>query len=98
MVLAGAKALAVVTAEKASGNPAKPKIPDVCGHRRIPCIEIVDFFRKLRLEAVKVFLSFSKSQRSSSEKTEQVPHRHPAPFCSCAAVAADRAGWVRDDT
>ena len=44
--LAKARGFTVVTAEKASGSLAKPKIPDVCGELGIPCIEIVDFFRK----------------------------------------------------
>ena len=34
---------------------------------------------------------------SGERRQEQVPHQHPAPSCSNAAVAADRAGWVRDD-
>jgi len=46
IALAKAKGFIVVTAEKASGNLAKPKIPDVCSDLGIPCIEIVDFFRR----------------------------------------------------
>lgn len=46
IALAQARGWTVVTAEKPSGNLAKPKIPDVCKDLSIPCIEVVDFFRK----------------------------------------------------
>ena len=46
IALARARGFSVVTAEKASGSLAKPKIPDVCQALGIPCIEIVDFFRE----------------------------------------------------
>jgi uncharacterized protein with PIN domain len=46
IALAQARRLAVVTGEKATGSLAKPKIPDVCKDLGLPCIEIVDFFRK----------------------------------------------------
>jgi hypothetical protein len=44
--LAQARGLIVVTGEKATGSLLKPKIPDVCKDLGLPCIEIVDFFRK----------------------------------------------------
>jgi hypothetical protein len=46
IALAKARGLTVVTGEKATGNLAKPKIPDVCKDLGLPCIEMVDFFRK----------------------------------------------------
>jgi predicted nucleic acid-binding protein len=46
VALALVRGLTVVTGEKASGNLAKPKIPDVCKDLSLSCIEMVDFFRK----------------------------------------------------
>ena len=46
IALAQARGLTVVTGEKATGNMARPKIPDVCRDLGLSCIEIVDFFRK----------------------------------------------------
>ena len=46
IALARARALTVVTGEKSTGSLVRPKIPDVCKDLTIPCIEIVDFFRK----------------------------------------------------
>jgi Domain of unknown function (DUF4411) len=46
IALAQARGLTVVTGEKPTHNLARPKIPDVCGDLGIPCIGIVDFFRK----------------------------------------------------
>ena len=46
IALARARGLTVVTGEKATGNLKKPKIPDVCKELGVPCLEIVDFFRK----------------------------------------------------
>jgi PIN domain nuclease of toxin-antitoxin system len=46
IALARARRLTVVTAEKATGKLAKPKIPDVCKDLGIACIEVVDFFRQ----------------------------------------------------
>jgi hypothetical protein len=46
IALAQSRGLAVVTGEKATGNVAKPKIPDVCKDLGLSCIEIIDFFRK----------------------------------------------------
>lgn len=45
IALARAKSLTVVTAEKATGNLAKPKIPDVCKDLGIACVSVIDFFR-----------------------------------------------------
>lgn len=45
IALAQTRGLGVVTAEKASGNIAKPKIPDVCKALRLQCVEVIDFFR-----------------------------------------------------
>lgn len=46
IALAQTQSLTVVTGEKASGSLMKPKIPDVCKDLGVPCIEIIDFFRK----------------------------------------------------
>ena len=46
IALARVRALTVVTGEKSTGSLVRPKIPDVCKDLGIPCIEIVDFFRK----------------------------------------------------
>ncbi|MGA7914520.1 MAG: DUF4411 family protein [Candidatus Acidiferrales bacterium] len=46
IALAQARSWTVVTAEKPSGNLTKPKIPDVCKDLSIPCIEVVEFFRR----------------------------------------------------
>jgi hypothetical protein len=46
IALAQARGMTVVTGEKATGTVLKPKIPDVCKDLGVPCIEIVDFFRK----------------------------------------------------
>ena len=46
IALAQDRGLTVVTAEKASGNILKPKIPDVCQALQIPCIEVVEMFRR----------------------------------------------------
>lgn len=46
IALARVRALTVVTGEKSTGSLVRPKIPDVCKDLNIPCIEIVDFFRK----------------------------------------------------
>lgn len=45
----------VVSDEKPSGGPGKVKIPDVCKHHNIPCIQLLDMFRAegLKLSAVK---------------------------------------------
>jgi hypothetical protein len=45
IALAQSRALSVVTGEKASGIPAKPKIPDVCLALRIPCVTVLSMFR-----------------------------------------------------
>ena len=46
IALARAKSLTVVTAEKATGSPAKPKIPDVCKDLGIVSVSVIDFFRR----------------------------------------------------
>jgi Domain of unknown function (DUF4411) len=46
IALAQARNLTVVTGERGSGKIEKPKIPDVCRSLNVPCIEIIDFFRK----------------------------------------------------
>jgi hypothetical protein len=46
IALARTRGLTVVTAEKGTGNLAKPKIPDVCNDLGITCIEVVEFFRR----------------------------------------------------
>jgi hypothetical protein len=44
--LAQTRGLTVVTAEKATGSIARPKIPDVCLALGVPCIGLVEFFRQ----------------------------------------------------
>jgi hypothetical protein len=44
--LARSRGLTVVTAEKPTGNLAKPKIPDVCKDLGISSIGVIDFFRR----------------------------------------------------
>jgi uncharacterized protein DUF4411 len=46
IALAQERGLTVVTAEKRSGTLARPKIPDVCDDMGIPCIEVIDLFRR----------------------------------------------------
>ena len=46
IALARARSLTVVTGERSTGSLVRPKIPDVCKDMNIPCIEIVDLFRK----------------------------------------------------
>lgn len=46
IALAQARGFTVVTGEKSTGTLLKPKIPDVCRDLGVPCIEIVDFFRR----------------------------------------------------
>lgn len=46
IALARAKSLTVVTAEKATGSPAKPKIPDVCKDLGIVSVSVIGFFRR----------------------------------------------------
>lgn len=45
IALAQARALSVVTGERASGVVAKPNIPDVCAALKIPCIDVLTMFR-----------------------------------------------------
>jgi hypothetical protein len=37
----------VVTGERPTGNPDKPRIPDVCGARNIRCISLLEMLREL---------------------------------------------------
>lgn len=46
IALAQARSLTVVTGEKSTGSLVRPKIPDVCKDLGIPCISVIDFFRK----------------------------------------------------
>lgn len=46
IALARTRNLTVVTGERGSGKIEKPKIPDVCKALNLPCIEIIDFFRR----------------------------------------------------
>jgi hypothetical protein len=46
IALAKVENLAVVTGEKASQNPSKPKIPDVCDEPEIECLSILDLMRR----------------------------------------------------
>ena len=46
IALAAVRSLSVVTAERASGSLIKPKIPDACKDLGVPCIEVIEFFRK----------------------------------------------------
>jgi hypothetical protein len=46
IALAKSRNLTVVTAEKATGNLDKPKIPDVCKEMKVACIQVVEFFRE----------------------------------------------------
>lgn len=46
IALARARGLTVVTSEKHTGSLRRPKIPDVCKDLGIPCVEVIDFFRK----------------------------------------------------
>ncbi len=48
IALAKARDLVVVTGEKASGNPNRPKIPDVCDHFHIRCINLTALIRENR--------------------------------------------------
>jgi hypothetical protein len=46
IALARARGLTVVTGENPTGTLTRPKIPDVCKDLGIPCIAVIDFFRK----------------------------------------------------
>ena len=50
IALAKINGLTVVTGEKFSKNPAKPKIPDVCAAYGVPCINILQFIRDQKLK------------------------------------------------
>lgn len=46
IALARTRRLTVVTGEKATHNSNKPKMPDVCDHFQVDCIDILEFFRR----------------------------------------------------
>jgi len=46
IALARARTLTVVTAEKPTSSLDKPKIPDVCQDLKVPCVEVIEFFRR----------------------------------------------------
>lgn len=46
IALAQSENLIVVTGEKATNNPSRPKIPDVCSELNIQCITVLDLMRK----------------------------------------------------
>lgn len=47
IALAQSRNLTVVTAEKATNNLTKPKIPDVCNDLNIRCVDVIGLFRSL---------------------------------------------------
>jgi PIN domain nuclease of toxin-antitoxin system len=49
IAVARVHSLAVVTGEK-GGSPQKPKIPNVCSHFGIECIDIVEMMRQLKFQ------------------------------------------------
>jgi Domain of unknown function (DUF4411) len=44
--LAMSRGLTLVTAEKPGGTLSRPRIPDVCTGLEIPCIDVIEFFRR----------------------------------------------------
>ena len=47
IALARVKELTVVTAERASGSPQKPRIPDVCADVGVRCVPLLGMFKEL---------------------------------------------------
>jgi hypothetical protein len=47
VALAKIKGSTVVTGERLSRNPSRPRIPDVCNALRIPCLDLLGMFREL---------------------------------------------------
>lgn len=47
IALAQVQGLTVVTAERASGSPQKPRIPDVCAGLGVKCIPLLGMFKEL---------------------------------------------------
>lgn len=45
IALAQSRGFSVVTGEKPSGVLARPRIPDVCGALKIPCMNVLSMFR-----------------------------------------------------
>lgn len=46
IALARVRGFTVVTGEKASNNPEKPRIPDVCAAMNVKCINMLGLFRE----------------------------------------------------
>jgi Domain of unknown function (DUF4411) len=44
--LAKVRGLTLVTAEKPGGTLSRPRIPDVCAGLGIPCVDVIEFFRR----------------------------------------------------
>lgn len=51
IALAKVQTCAVITGEKHTGIPDKPKMPDVCTHYSIPCISLLQLFREKKWSA-----------------------------------------------
>jgi hypothetical protein len=47
IALARVQGLTVVTAERASGSPRKPRIPDVCAGVGVKCVPLLGMFKEL---------------------------------------------------
>lgn len=47
IALARVQGLTVVTAERASGSPQKPRIPDVCAGVGVKCVPLLGMFKEL---------------------------------------------------
>ena len=46
IALAKSRGLILVTAEKSGGTLSRPRIPDVCSGLGIPCVDVIEFFRR----------------------------------------------------
>ena len=49
IALARVQGLTVVTAERPSGSPQKPRIPDVCAGQGVKCVPLLGMFKELGL-------------------------------------------------
>lgn len=47
IALARVQGLTVITAERASGSPQKPRIPDVCAGVGVKCVPLLGMFKEL---------------------------------------------------
>jgi len=56
----------VVTQEKKSGGPPKVKIPDVCEHYDIPCIDLVTFLRQTGFSMDRVDVGFQAAEGTTA--------------------------------